>query len=178
MENEVLTSGQPDYRLKSVALIAPGKGTHHIIDRSHGGKPTKIESITVGDRKFIRNDYGSWEETSTSSQTAGEPATRPTSERTGIDSQLAFKYLGTENVGERKVHVYTRTEHKKTVDPKTGSATESDSVTKVRIGTDGSYLKYETFTKSSFTGGRTGSIKINIEVTADPTIKITPPKVS
>ena len=178
MENEVLTEGQPDYRLKSVALIAPGQGTHRIIDRSFGGKPTKVESLTVSDRHFVRNADGSWKELSADSRSASDAANPGATERNEVDSQLAFKYLGTENLGDRKVHVYTRTAHKKTVDPKTGSATESDTVTKVRIGADGSYLKQEIFTKSSFSTGKAGTIKINIEVTADPTIKIAAPDVS
>lgn len=177
MDNEVLTEGQPDYRVKSVSMIVPGQASHRIEDRSFGGKPSKTETLTVNDRLFTRGADGVWKEVAAASRSASAPAREPSSESRPSERESVYKYIGTERSGDRAVHIYTKAERRKTINPDTGATSESETITRVSIGTDGTYLRNELNTKNSFSG-KTGHVKIVIEVQADPTIKIVAPDVS
>ena len=178
METEVLTEDRPetDYRLRSVTMIVPGQGNHRVEDRSFGGKPTKTESLTINDRSFIRGLDGVWKNVSSSSRPPTEAAKPPASTSRPIEGEATYKYLGIQKVGDREIHVFTRWERKKSIND-AGVTNDSESVTKVSIGTDGTYFRNEMNTKNSFSG-KTGSIKIVIEIQTDPSIKLVPPVVS
>lgn len=177
LETEVVTPGAPDYMLKSVTLIAKGQGTHTVEDRSYGGKPTKTESITVDDRTFIRNGDGSWNLTERTAKPTEESAKKPGTGAQALENDVICKYAGIEKIGDRTVHVYTKSERKKSVNAQTGATTESEKNGKLWISTDGTFFKNEIYTKSSFSG-RPGHTKIVVEVQADPTIKIVAPDVT
>lgn len=178
METITSMEGRPElaYQLRSVTLHIPGQGSHRVENRTMGGKPSKYESVTLNDRSFTRTEDGQWKSVTAKPHSADEPAKEPAASLQAIDRRVDFKYNGTETYGGRKVHVYTKTEHKKSLHTASGSTSDSTSVTKVRISDDGKYYRFEANTDTL--SGRAAASKVNIviEVEADPTITITPPE--
>jgi hypothetical protein len=176
LANDVTTEGRPetDYHVRSVNLTVPGQGAHLVEDRSFGGKPSKSESITLNGKAFTRDAAGQWKEIQTTSRTASGTVKSPASKTETTNREAIYKYVGTESSQGRNVHVYTKWERRKTLNPETGVTSESETVSKVSIATDGTYFRNEMNTKNSFSG-KTGQIKIVIEMQADPSIKITAP---
>ncbi|CAN5434858.1 hypothetical protein BH10ACI2_BH10ACI2_25870 [soil metagenome] len=177
METEVLNEGRPetDYRLKSLTLIVPGQGNHRMEDRSFGGKPSRSETISINKRSFSRDAAGTWKEIFPKAEASNEPPKSPAPAAQTADSQTEYKYLGTETYADHQVNTYLKTERKKTVNSATGTTSESDGITKVRIGVIGDYYRYESNSKT-IANGKPGSVKVLIELVVDPTIKITAPE--
>jgi hypothetical protein len=176
MANDVTTEGRPetDYHVRSVNLMVPGQGNHLIEERSFGGKPSKAESITLNDRAFTRDGAGQWKEIQTASRPVSGTMKSPASKAETTVQEATYKYVGTESSQGRNVQVYTKWERRKTLNPESGSTSESETITKVSIAADGTYVKTEMTTKNFFSG-KTGHIKTVIESQADPSIKITAP---
>lgn len=181
LETATDIEGRPEvsYRLKSVSKTIPAQGTHRIEERSFGGKPSNGEIITLNNRVYLKGPDGLWKETTESSRSAAtEPAKNPTADLQTIERKAEFKYLGIESTGSRKDHVYLMVERKKTLNTAKGTTSEGDLTVKVRISTTGDYYRYESNSKTLLSGGQTSTVKILIEVQADPTITITPPEMA
>ncbi len=177
METATDVDGRPEvsYRLKSVSMTIPAQGTRRIEERSFGGKPSKSEIISLNNRLYTRRAEGSWKETAVSPRPAADPATNPSANYQTLERKVEFKYLGIENIGRRKEHVYLKVERKKTLSTANGTTSEAETTTRVRISTAGDFYRFESDSKTLGSMGVYSTVKISIEVQADPTITISPP---
>ena len=178
METESIMDGRPetDYRLASVMLLVPGKGAHHINERTFGGKRTSTESVSIDGRQYVMENDGTWKEISEKPASAEAP--KPAQPQTEPEEKRSeFKYLGLQTYGPRKVHVYTKSEWRKKVDAAKGTSSESEIAAKVFVGDDGTFYRFESDSINHFKHGM-GRVKIRIEIFADPSITIKAPEVA
>lgn len=180
VKTDIINEGRPemDYTLRSSTTFLPGQGSHSIDERTIGGKPSKGESISLGGRAFSRGPDGQWKEIFRKPATASAPAPAPAPSadtKQQLELHQEFKYLGIETFGDRKVHVYSKLERAQTFYPARGMTSNSENTTKVRVGTEGNYYRFES-NVTTITGDRRAQIKIVTEAFADPTITITIPE--
>ncbi len=180
LETAADTEARPEfsYRLKSVTKTVPGQGTHRVDERLVNGKSVKSEVISINNRGYLQTADGSWKELPDRPQNNVEAAKNPSTDSQTIERQAQFKYLGVETTGDRKEHVYSKFERRKTLNTTNGTTSESETTTKVRVSTTGEYYRFESDAKTLGSRGVAGTVRIVIEVAADPTITIKVPEIS
>lgn len=165
--NEFFSESRPDEKnlIKSITEFLPGR--YHSIFES---KTIKKEKIKIGDKTYTRDGDGDWREGA-----APEPIKPPTENKLVVaESEIEYKFLGTERINNQNVNVYGKTERRKTINPTNNRETSSVATTKYWFGDASWFWKSETVTeflneKSKNIGRSTTVYEI------DPNIKIEAP---
>ena len=147
-----------------------------------GSKITKSESIRIGDKTYKRKGDEAWVEGTVEAKSSPKTAeanasasTATSTDNTQSDSQIEYKYIGTEKLNDLNAEVYLVIQKIKRIDSATGKESLSTITQKYWFGEDGIKLKQDTVNEmrgsdiSHYT-----RLTFNWEL--DPNIRIEAPK--
>jgi CRISPR/Cas system-associated protein endoribonuclease Cas2 len=130
---------------------------------------TKIETITIGDKFYVRVGDGKWRQGKTAD------ATQLKDESAAIEEKSQYKYLGKDKLDGQDANVYEKTVERKTIAVSNRKKMLIKTTEKYWFGENGELLKVKSESK-----GKSRSASFNAEFETiyeiDPNIKIEEPK--
>jgi hypothetical protein len=165
------TEGRPqtDYSSKSTFEYASPTVSRSVYETSFGDKKSKTESIRQGEKIYTRKDGESWKEGvfTAKSRTAKTPSVADSA-----DSQIEYKFLGSESLNNQAADVYAKIVKTKRLEP-SGSQEEkiTTSTTKYWFSKEGFLLKLD-MVMESCTGEKTVRTLLTQSWEFDENIKI------
>lgn len=150
--------------------------SHFISESRMGSKISRNESIRIGDKTYKRNGDEAWiegtvEVNPTSKKTE---TTSPAPSNNQADSQIEYKYLGSEKLNNQTTNVYAWISKKNLIDPSTNKEKISTSIAKYWFTEDGILLKEDRVMEH-----KTGEVTIYNRLTTvwelDPNITVIAP---
>jgi len=99
-------SKTPSWSGKTITEYAP-EGIHSITEANDNGQRSRRETITLGERRFVKTNDEAWKELSSGQEGGGGfvnmGTTVPVSKE---DKSIEYKYLGKKSVDNREAEVY------------------------------------------------------------------------
>lgn len=156
--------------IKSMTEIHPSAGSHSVYEFNSSSINTKKEVIRTGDKIYTREGDGEWTTTTPQVVSKADGTTKR------LDTQIEYKSVGSEKVGDQNTNIYAKTEKSKFINATSNQEGVSSTTTKYWYAEDGRLVKRET--KREIRNGRMLSKFSSIIVfELDPNIKIEAPKV-
>ena len=133
---------------KSVSEFARFGGNRLLYEFDSRSLKTRMETITINGKTYIRQNDGEWTEKSVSGE--NEKPSAPERKFVTVEEQTQYKSLGAQILDKLNTFVYAKIEKKKLVNEADKKELFSTIVTKYWLDADGGIVKEETLTENQF----------------------------
>ena len=177
------TEGKPhtDYSSKSIIENASNTTSRVIYENSFQSKTKKSEKIRIGDKTYLREGNEEWKEVTLEVESQPQPGNKiPNTDNqvnNQVDSQIEYKFLGSEKLDNQITNVYAKIERQKVINSTNNKETHSVATTKYWFGEDGIILKLD-MEMDSQTGETIFHTRLTQVWELDPSIKIEAPNLN
>ncbi len=165
----------PNQFVKEITEYISPDRRHSIYERKTGETTFREETISIGQKKYVRRDNGNWKELSLIGNSAGNGTGSGSGFKTAIidnEKTVECKYKGKETIKNQKADLYVLTTTRRYNSPNFKSTTVITE--KFWLDKDGIFLKRESETKLDY---KKVISHIVWEYQYDPNIKIEAPRI-
>lgn len=160
----------PYYFINEVNEYLSPDRSHNFSERKTPEKITRSETITIGQKKYVRFDNEKWKQAESTQVNSGGTGGYVIGKKLDKSEKVEYKYQGKKNINNQKADLYEQ--KTKTIYNLQGREYITVITEKYWFSEKGSFLKRESSTEES--DGKVTSHTV-WDYEYDPTIKIKPP---